>query len=258
MSVLELLGIIRLTFRQAEGRRVKNAVLCLKYIFLLLATAVTVWLGLHAHGTTAKSVFVIGAVAAALITFLRRGILAREMCLLSESFLRTSEGETIPAPAFPALLSGEIVYLAAKWTVLTAMLTPAFLCLRYGIIYYSLSSDRRNFMLLLASSLLLAASGTIFAAVLSARLSCAEYLWISGRCAGMPSALECSWALTRGSGGEVLRLCFLSFFCGLTVSFLCKVRLSQKLLRQKGLPSPVGLHLEIARDRCGKQRLEIA
>ena len=38
MSVLELLGIIRLTFRQAEGRRVKNAVLCLKYIFLLLAS----------------------------------------------------------------------------------------------------------------------------------------------------------------------------------------------------------------------------
>ncbi len=257
MSVLEIWGIVRLTYRQAEGRRIQNAILCLTYLVALPVTLGLIWFCLKAHGTNAATALAAGSVAAALFTVYLRGRLVRKMYLLSASFLRTDRDGDIPVPDALALLSGELASLSAVWAVFAVMLSPAYLCLRRGIIYYSLSSDRKGFLLLLAASMLLAAGGAIFALVTSSRLYCAEYLWLSGNCAGMPSALDCSWELTRGSGGDILRLQFLSLFCGISVAALCRLNFSQKLLRQKGLPSAKELHLEITRDRYGEQHLEI-
>ena len=137
------------------------------------------------------------------------------------------------------------------------MLSPSFLCFRFGLSYYSLSSDKNGFMLLLAASMLLAAGGMIFASVTAERLSCAEYLWVSGKCSCMTSALNCSWELTRDNGSDALRLALLSFFFGLPISALCKMNLSRKLIRKKGLPSSEGLFLEFSRDQYGELHLEI-
>lgn len=257
MSALEILGIIRLTYRQAENRRVKSAVLCLKYILSLAATFACVRFCLTADGTALQTAIALCASAAALIAVLFRGMMLREMYLLSQSFLRISDDGIVPTPGLFPLLFGELAYLSAIWTVFAVMLSPAYFCLRYGIHYYSLSADRRGFMLLLASSMLLTAGGTIFASVTAARLSCAEYLWMSGKCTGMPSALDSSWELTRGSCGDMLMLKSLSLFCGITVSARCKFNLSHKLFRQKGLPSADGPILELVQDSQGEQHWEI-
>ena len=257
MSVPEIMGIIRLTYRQAESRRIKNAVLCLKYIFALAVTLACIWFCLTADGTPLKTATALCAAGAALTAVLLRGMLMREMYLLSESFLRTSSDGIVPAPGLIALLWGELAYLSVIWTVFAVMLSPAYFCLRFGIHYYSLSADRRGFMLLLAAAMLLAAGGAIFAAATTARLNCAEYLWLSGKCGGLPSALDSSWELTRGSCGDMLRLKVFSLFCGISVSALCKINFSQKLFRQKGLSSADGLYIELVRDSQGRQHWEL-
>ncbi len=257
MRLLELFGTIKLSYRQAEGRRFAIAVLCLKYIASLAAAAAAFWLFAASDQGRADVALAFCAVAAALIAVCMRGLMVREMYLLSVGFLREEDVRGLPRPGIPALLSGELAYLAAIATVCVFMLSPAFLCLRFGIQYYSLSADRGGLMLLFASAILLAAGGVIFAAVIRARLGCAEYLWLSGNCSYMLTALDSSWELTRGDCGDMLRLHGLSVFAAPGIACLCEMNYSQRLLRRKGLPSSGSLYIEMICDRSGEQRLEL-
>ena len=257
MRLLELFGTIKLSYRQAEGRRFAIAVLCLKYIASLVAVAVAFWLFAASDHGCAAVALAFCTLAAALIAVCMRGLMVREMYLLSERYLRSGEENRIPRPALTALVSGELVYLAVIRTVTVVMLSPAYVCLRYGLTYYSLSADRLGFVLLLSAAALLAAGGLLFDAAIGARLSCAEYLRLSGQCRDMLSALDTSWELSRGGCGDLLRLRFISLPCAPGLSHLCLINYSQRLIRRKGLPSSDGLRVEIVCDAYGEQHLEL-
>ena len=257
MTLSELLGTIKLSYRQAECRRFAIAVLCLKYISSIAVTCVAFWFLLHSRGVRQMAVLTAFSVAAAMIAVYVRGTIATEMYLSSENYLSDGKENRRYLPGIPALLSGELVYLAAVFTVRTVMLFPAYLCLKSGIRYYSLSSDRQGFMLLTASAILLAAGGIIFAAVISARLGCAEYLWLDMQCPDMLSALDCSWQLTYGDAGDILRLRIMSFLLAPGIGRLCEMNYSQRLLRCKGMPATDGLRLELWCDLRGEQHLEL-
>lgn len=256
MTLSELLGIIKLSYKQAEGRQMNIAILCLQSIlFLSLPAAVPLVFLIARKEHTG---FAMAAVAfSALMAVCLRGTLVRRMFLLSEGFLREGKADSLPAPDMVALLSGELVYLAVVCTVTVFFMLPAVVCLRFGIKYYSLSGDQSGLMLLTSSALLFAAGGIIFAAVVKARLGCAEYLWLKRKCPDMLSALDCSWELTRGSGGDLLRLRLISLLSAPGIPFLCGMNLSHRLLRSKGLPSSEGLRLETFRDVWGEERIEL-
>lgn len=257
MSASELTGIIKLSYRQAEGWRFDTAVLCLKYIFSLAACVAFLLISADTDNEKFKTALIACAATAAILMAAARGSLLRKAYLISEGFLRC-EGESEPvSPDIPSLISGELAYLSAIWAISAVMLSPAWVCFAYGVKYYSLSSDRILFMLLTAASMLLAAGGLLFSAVIRTNLGCAQYLWIKGHCSNILSALNSSWELTRGSRGDLLRLRLMSAFCGVGISFLCDMNFSRKLLRQKGLPKENGLRAEFVRDRSGELRLEL-
>lgn len=258
MSVLELIGIIKLSYRQAEGRRMKHAVLCLKTILSLAAFGTFSLICLRESGSSIHIPLAVCAAATALISVCFRGMIRREAYLLSVGFLHTGGDGRLQAPDILSLLSAELVCLAAKWTVSAVMLSPACICLRFGIRYYSLSADRRGFMLLLAAALLLAAGGAIFAAVTRTRMCCAEYLWMSRECGGMLSAIDCSWELTSGSCGELLRLKCLSLFCGMSIASLCEMNFSKRLMKLNRSRLERGIYMEIISDSRGQQHIELA
>ena len=257
MSVLELIGIIKLSYRQAEGQRLKDAVLCLKYILSMAAVFAFTWLCLRESGKASILLAVVAA-GAALIAVGLRGFIRREAYQMSVGYLRPQENEKLRIPGIPALLSGELVFLATVWTVNAVMMSPAFICLRYGIRYYSLSSDRNCCMLLLAAAFLLTAGGLIFSAVTSARMGCAEYLWFSGQCSDMLFALDCSWELTAGQCGDMLRLRWLSLFCDPLMTPLCEMNYSHRLMKRNETDVPRGIYVEIIRDARGEQFIELA
>lgn len=257
LSMLELFGTIKLSYRQAENRRVRIAVLCLKYIASLTAMAAAFGYYIESAEGYVQLAAAACAVVAILIAVCMRGILLRDMYLLSEGFLRNGTEDDLLRPGIPALLSGELVFLAALSTVIVLMLSPAYICLDFGIKYYSLSADRGGFMLLFFAALLLASGGMIFAIVIRARLGCAEYLRMSGQCPDMLSALDCSWELTRGDCGDILRLSLLSALFAPGIGHLCSMNYSQKLLRSKGMPDSDGLRIEIICNSRGERHLEL-
>lgn len=209
------------------------------------------------HGKREAVIAACLAVSAFLTAVCMRGILSREMYLLSVGYLTETKDGSIPRPGIPALMSAELVRLAAVWTVRAFMLAPAFVCFRFGARYYSLSADRDGLMLMTAAALLLAAGGVLFSAVIRSGLACAEYLWMHGECRDMLSALDGSWELTRGDCGDMLRLIYLSFFSAPGISGLCVMNFSHHLLLRKGMPPSDGPHLKLVCNGRGEQQIEI-
>ena len=103
MSVPELFGIIKLSFRQAEGRRVNVAVLCLKYIASVCVAGAMTGLFLLSERTGVRAALMAACAAGLLLAVSMRGVLLREMYLLSERYLRSGEENRIPRPALTAL-----------------------------------------------------------------------------------------------------------------------------------------------------------
>ena len=77
MRLLELFGTIKLSYRQAEGRRFAIAVLCLKYIASLAAAAAAFWLFAASDQGRADVALAFCAVAAALIAVLLAAVIGR-------------------------------------------------------------------------------------------------------------------------------------------------------------------------------------
>ena len=257
MSVLEIIGIIKLSYRQAEGRRLNVAVLCLKYILSLLLTAAVIILCLLSQRKSETVAFGTAAAASALISVFLRGRIQSEMCMVSSEFLCASQSADWHTPEIPAVVGGELVYIASIWTLFTVLLSPAYICLRFSVSYFSLSADRTGFMLLFAASALLASGGLIFAAVISTRLNCAEYLFFSGQCGTMPEAMTGSSELTGDSCGDLLRMRLLTFFCGTAICSLCHMNMASRLIREKGFPSQKELYINIVSDGHGEKHFEL-
>lgn len=253
---LSILGMIKLSYRQAEGRRATTAVLCLKYIVLLALAASVGFICLRTDDTRETALLIACLVAAAVFAVAVRGMIQREAYTISSEFLRCESDGRLFTPDLPELLGAELAYLAALRTVNVVMLSPSYICLRAGITYYSLSADRRGFMLLLGAAILLAAAGAIFSAVICTRLCAAEYLWISGQCDNMLLALDTSWELTRNSWGCLLRLRAFSPFCGAWAS-LVRMNASSALLSREGLPGSHALCIELMSDDRGEQHIQL-
>jgi hypothetical protein len=245
--VLTVRGMLKLSFRQAEGRRLKAAVLCLVYFFALglmfFSPALFPALG--------------GAVFAALLiaAVCVKGVLVREAFALSQGFLNERR-EELPLPPLPAAVAGELNDAAFLLSSDVLMLVPSALCLRTGVGYYSLSSDRRGLMLLLAACLLLASAGFLFSRVIKCRVSCASFLRLSGRRGGV-TAIDASWELTRDDGGRLLRLSLVSAFFGPFMSALCMANAAAALCRVKGDIPPRALKVGLVRNTRGELSVEL-
>lgn len=256
---MSVTGIIKLSHIQAEGRRGKIAVLCLKYILSLAVTAVFIAMIFlrNSPNPDVLPLLTVCVVLTAVLAAGLRGTLHREMYRISEEYLRCDDDGAIPLPSASQLLGGELACIAAGFTVMAIMLAPSYICLRTGIEYYALSSERRVFMLMLASAICLLLGGVIFAAVVNARLYCAEYLWLRGECSNMLSALDRSWEITRDEWGDILRLKLTTPFCGCALSALNKMNASQSILRRNANHSTCELHIGILSDSNGEQRIEL-
>ena len=252
--VLTVRGILKMTFRQvrqAEGRRLKAVALCLLY-FLALGLAVLSPALFHARFAGLNGALFAALLIAAVCV---KGFLSREAFALSQAYLNDRK-ELLPLPPLAAAVAGELTDAAFLLTADLLLLAPSALCLRTGIGYYSLSADRRGLMLLLAASLLLAAAGFLFSRVVRCRISCAAFLRLHGGRGGLP-AIDASWELTRGDGGQMLRLSLAAALCGPFLSALCMANASGILLRRKGDLSPRGLKVGLIRDARGELSVEL-
>ena len=229
----------------------KAAALCLVYFFALCLMLLSPALSHAFFPGTDGTVFAALLIAAVCV----KGLLVREAFALSQGFLK-ERGEDGFLPPVTACVAGQLADTAFLLTSDILLLAPSALCLRTGIGYYSLSADRRGFMLLLAASLLLAAGGFLFSRVVKCRVGCAAFLRLSGRCGGVP-AMDASWELTRGEGGGMLRLSLASTLLGPLLSALCMANVSANLLRQKGDVSPHGLKVGLIRDARGELSVEL-
>lgn len=251
-------GMIKLSYCQAESSSINAAALCLKYITAIgVSVAVFVmWLRNHDDNEGAA---LLGCSAVAVLTavYLRASFM-QKMYEISSHYLRT-EGEISPIkPNFAQLFGFGMALLAVKCVVWLVMLLPAAFCLRTGAVSYSLSGEREQFMLMLNAALCLAASGVIFASIVLARFGCAEYLFFSGECESVFSALDCSWLITRGAGGDMLTIRLLPSLHGVHIAALSRLNLAEKLAGEYvGRSASKELYVVLLPDGRGEQRFDL-
>lgn len=251
-------GMIKLSYRQAESSPINSAALCLKYITAIgvAAAAFVLWLRNH-RGS--ESVAYLGCSAVAtLATVYFRTSFVQQMYEMTARYLHTEREISAVKPNVVQLFGFGTALLAVKSVVWLVMLLPAAFCLHTGMISYSLSGEREQLLLMLNAALCLVAGGSIFAAIILARLGCAEYLFFSGQCGSVLSALDDSWLITRGEGGQMLLMNGLPRLCGLRLSALCRLNMAEKLtLNYLGNGVPSELSFELRRDSLGEQRIEL-
>lgn len=251
-------GMIKLSYRQAESSPIHSAALCLKYITSMgvSAAAFVLWLRNHDGGESAAF---LGCSAVAVLTavYFRISFL-QQMYEMTAQYLHTEREFSSVKPNVVQLFGFGTALLAVKCVVWLVMLLPAAFCLYTGIVSYALSGEREQLLLMLNAALCLAAGGSIFAAILLARLGCAEYLFFSGKCGSVFSALDDSWLITQGEGGQMLLMNGLPRLCGMRLSALCRLNMAEKLTQNyldKGIPSEISF--ELRRDSLGEQRIEL-
>ena len=251
-------GMIKLSYRQAESAPSNAAALCLKYIIAVgvAAAAFVLWLR-NRDGGESAAYLGCSAVAALTAVYFRTSFVQR-MYEMTAQYLHT-DGECFHGkPNVIQLFGFGTALLAVKCMVWLLLLLPAAFCLHIGMVSYSLSGEREQLLLMLNAALCLAAGGSLFAAIILARFGCAEYLFFSGQCGSVFAALDDSWLITRGEGGQMLLMSGLPNLCGMRLSALCRLNMAEKLTRNyldKGVPSEFSITLR--RDSLGEQRLEL-
>lgn len=253
-----LLGTIKLSYRQAEGRHVEIAALCLKYVISAAAAAAIFVLWVRNHGAPRNWLMLACAGAAGIFAIYFRTALHEGMYLFSRDYLRLSDEAATAVKGRFRLLCWGTAYTAAIASVWMLLLLPSAMCFRSGAISYALSGSREQFMMAIIASFGFLGAGVLFAVVVCARLGCAEYLFFSGECDSVLSALDCSWMITREGGGELLVLTGMSAFCGIGMAALCRQNFAEKLARQYALQAvPAELVLGWRRGDGGEQRVEL-
>lgn len=251
-------GMIKLSYRQAESSSIHSSALCLKTITAAAVSAAifVMWLR-NPHGTEGAALLVCSAAAALMAVYFHTAFM-QEMYEIAARYLRTEQECFHVKPNFVQLFGFGIAWLAVKCIVWSVMLLPAAFFLHTGAVSYSLSGEREQFMLMVIAALCLTVCGMIFAAILLARLGCVEYLFFSGECNSIFSALDCSWLITRGESGEMFLINWLPRLCGMRLSALSRLNIAEKLTRQYVHNfTPSELYFELKRDSFGEQRIEL-
>lgn len=238
-------GIIRLSRHQAEGRRSEFAPLCLKYIMCIIAAATAFAAWLKNYNTAYGYALIAAAAVIFMLLIHLRTLLNYRIYRMSASYLKRSDEVSHTDPTGVQLFGFGITLLSVKAMVITILLSPAALCLKFALHSFSLSGERGQFMLMLGASFFLLLSGIIFSAIIPARFDCAEYLFFSGQCGSAFSALENSWMITRGCCGDRLMLNFRLIFCGFILSSLSRCNLSARLIKNLDKRSRGDLYFEI-------------
>lgn len=222
-------GIIKLSGYQAEGRRSEFVPLCLKYIMCLMAASAASVAWMKNYDSIYGYVWIAVAAVSLLLSIHLRTLLNYRIYRMSAEYLKRKRDSTHIKPTSVQLFGFGMTLLSVKCTVTALMLSPAALCLKFGLHSFSLSGERGQLMLMLGASFCLLLSGIIFAAVVSTHFDCAEYLFFSGKCTSAFSAIENSWVIMRGDCGDFIRLNASLIFRGIFMSSLCRINLSEKL-----------------------------
>ncbi len=244
-------GIIRLSIRQAEGRRCRIAAFCLLYLLSLAGTL------LAAVGSARMARMVPIAAAGLPVSAALRGVLTRELYLLASRYLAPGGNGGGGKPSVFFAAAGEAGMAALRLAADAALLVPAWVTFRAGVRYYSLSGDRNGFLLLLAASMLLGGAGLLFALLLRCRLSCAVFLRLSGNCPGTAAAIDGSWELTRGRCADLLRLRLLTLPGGPGLRELAVMNAASALLRAHGTPKPRSVRVGLVPGARGGLEVEL-
>lgn len=251
-------GMVKLSYCQAESSHINSAALCLKYITAaaVSAAAFVVWLRNYGNGEGA-ALLVCSALAALIAVYFHTSFM-QKMYEVSSHYLR-SEREISHVRPNPVQIFGfGSALLAVKCSVWLIMLLPAAFCLRTGAVSYSLSGEREQFLLMINAALCLTVSGTVFAMIILSRFGCAEYLFFSGECDSVFSALDCSWLITRDEGGEAMMIHLLPSLFGAHIAVLSRLNLSEKLARKYSTQkAPKELYVELIPDGRGEQRFDL-
>lgn len=251
-------GIIKLSHYQAEGRRSECAVLCLKYIICVVTAAAIFILWIKNYGNSNSSVFIFAAFFAAVLSIYFRTSLHYNVYRLSACYLRRKCDVHLLHPTGTQLFSGAIMLLALKCTVILFMLSPSAICLFWGMHSFSLSGEREHFILMLGASVCMFMSGIIFAAVIMARFDCAEYLFFSGKCNSVFSAVDTSWTITEGSSGDIILMKLCLIFRGISMASLSRINLSAKLAKAYfDKNSSNELCCELRQNQYGEQSVDL-
>ena len=254
-------GMIKLSYCQAESSHINSAALCLKYIITIAVSAAAFVMWLRNYGGRGSASLLGCSALSALIAVYFRTSFMQKMYDVSARYLR-SEHEISHIKPNPVQMFGfGSALLAVKCSIVVIMLMPAAFCLRTGAVFYSMSGRRAQFLLMINAALCLTVSGVIFAMITLSRLGCAEYLFFSGRCNSVFSALDCSWLVTCGEGsesGEALMIHLLPSLFGARIAALSRLNLSDKLTREYfAKKAPKELYVELIRDNRGEQRLDL-
>lgn len=239
-------GIIKLSRHQAEGRRSEFAPLCLKYIMCIISAAAAFAVWLKNYNTAYGYMLIAAAAVIFLLSIYLRTLLDYRIYHMSASYLKRASDNEHAEPTGVQLFGFGIMLLSVKAVVILLLISPAVLCFKFGMHHFALSGERGQFMLMLGASLCLLLSGIIFAAIVPARFNCAEYLFFSGQCDSVFSALESSWIITRGSCGESLILQSRLILCGMILSTLSKINLSARLIKNLDKGSRGDLYFELS------------
>lgn len=225
-----LRGYIRLANRQAEGRRMEIAALCLSYwAVAAICAGLTVW-RLHIPDGALRPLTAAGAVIAGVCAVCLRTVMRYRVFRVGDDYLRMKRRGVCPGRV--PLLGFGAGYAAAVCSAVLLCVTPAFCCFAAGAHYYIRSGRRGLTLLLVGASALLLAGGVVAAAVVAARWSCAEYFFFSGRCGGTAAALDASWTATREEAGRMLLLAGLAAVCGWGVASLSGFAFARRLVEQ--------------------------
>lgn len=253
-------GIIKLSHCQAESAQVSHA-LCLKYILAAAVAAVAFVLWLHNTGGREETVLLTCAAVAALAAVCLRTAFVRDMYGVTACFLHTDAEIPPVKPNVVETFGFGIALLAVKCAVWLLLLLPAVWCLREGALAYALSGEQNQLLLMLNAALCLTVSGCLTALMVTARFGCAEYLFFSGACGSVVSALDRSWLLTREACGEMATVRFLSRPHGATIGVLSCLNFAAKLAREfsehAGCNAPREWCVELVRDGRGGQQLDL-
>lgn len=239
-------GIIKLSRHQAEGRRSEFAPLCLKYIMCIIAAAAAFAAWLKNYDNAYGYVFIAVSAVIFLLSIHLRTLLNYRIYRMSAGYLKRTSEINHTEPTGVQLFGLGITLLSVKAVVISLLLSPAALCLKFGLHSFSLSGERGQLMLMFGASLCLLLSGIIFAVIIPARFDCAEYLFFNGQCGSAFSALENSWIIMRGCCGDSIALGSRLIFRGMILSSLSRINLSARLAKNLDKQSRGDLYFELS------------
>lgn len=246
-----------MSFRQARRRWLNITALSAGYSVAAVAAVLALVFCAKSDGMAARTALGLISVNLAVIAVYMRGRLGCVLCRISSEYLSEQSLDPDRFPGTVPLVCGELAIGAATLSARAFCLAPSFVCFRYAAKYYLLSGDRRCTTVLLGASMALAAGGAVYSAMAVSRLSCAEWLWLSGTESGALAAMDASWEMTRGRAGELLCVRAASAVFGIAASVICRFNYTAGLIWRGALCERRVLTLSLVRRERGERVAEL-